>query len=112
MDRCNIFNADCKSGIVYVNGKVVDGVEIASQGQAASKGFMFLNGEKKVYFAVPIESLKEILDLLRELSVIVSSGVLPTNKAKGRPLIISISGKKTPPRRSTTMAGRERLLTV
>lgn len=79
MDRCNIFNADCKSGIVYVNGKVIDGVEIASQGQAASKGFMFLNGEKKVYFAVPIESLKEILDLLRELSGIVSSGVLPKN---------------------------------
>lgn len=79
MTKTKIFKAEAKDGKVFVSGKEVPQTEILSQGKAASKGVMLLNGPDKVYIAVPIGSLKEILDLIKSLAAIAAGGILASN---------------------------------
>lgn len=79
MQKTKIFKAQAKGGKVFVNGQEVPQTEILSQGQAESKGVMILNAKDKVYIAIPIDSLKEILALIKNLAETAASGVLASN---------------------------------
>lgn len=79
MQKTKIFKAQAKGGKVFVNGQEVPQTEILSQGKAASKGVMLLNGKDKAYIAIPIDSLKEILALIKSLASIAAGGILASN---------------------------------
>lgn len=79
MPKTKIFNATAKDGKVSVNGQEVPDTVILSQGKAASGGIMILNGTDKVYIAIPVESLKQILDLVINLANSAASGILAEN---------------------------------
>lgn len=79
MTKTKIFKAEAKAGKVFVGGQEVPQTEILSQGKAASKGVMLLNGPDKVYIAVPVDSLKEILGLIKSLAATAAGGVLASN---------------------------------
>ena len=79
MPKTKIFNATAKDGKVSVNGQEVPQVNILSQGNAASSGIMILNGTDKVYITIPVESLKQILDLVINLANSAASGILAEN---------------------------------
>lgn len=59
-----LLNATCTAGVVTADGLPVPGVEILSQGVAASTGFLILDEDRKYYVARTSPDLKSALDKL------------------------------------------------
>lgn len=79
MPNSKVFTATAEGHKVFVNGQEVPQVNILSQGKAASSGIMILNGTDKVYIAIPVDNLKQILDLVINLANSAASGILAEN---------------------------------
>jgi len=61
----DILEATAENGKVTAGGSEVPGVSILSSGKAKSSGYLILEKDKKVYVAIPIESITQTLDLLK-----------------------------------------------
>jgi hypothetical protein len=74
-----IFQAKAQNGKVSITDSITDAVtdkvsnevcvkvpnaDILSAGKAASKGILIISEDKKVYIALPMDSISKILDLL------------------------------------------------
>jgi hypothetical protein len=62
-----VFSATCEAGVVKVGENVVPGVEVLTQGVAASTGILILDGENAYYFPTIGADLKTTLEKLVEI---------------------------------------------
>lgn len=74
-----VFNAECESGKVTVNGAEVPGATILSAGQEKSQGAAIFSAGSVFYIAVPLNTLDALIDLVGQLADAVANGVLPSN---------------------------------
>ncbi len=74
-----VVKATAASGKVTTEGGAVSGAEILSQGNMPSEGVLIISGDKVFYIAIPIESIKSILDLIGQVATVAASGILPSN---------------------------------
>ncbi|MGB2579400.1 hypothetical protein AAIR98_001319 [Elusimicrobium simillimum] len=74
-----ILKANAKDGKVLINGQEVPGADILSQGKAASEGVIILNELEKVYIAMPMDSIKQLLTIVAALADGVGGGVSAAN---------------------------------
>jgi len=59
-----VFSATCQSGIVKIGDLVVPGVELLSEGVAASTGILLIDEDKAYYFPTMSTDLKTTLEKL------------------------------------------------
>jgi hypothetical protein len=78
-DKMIILEAIAEKGQVKTEGGKVPDAIIMSNGAAASKGFLFLHGNKAIYVALPMDTMTQILDLIKSLAQKVGADVAASN---------------------------------
>ena len=75
-----ILKAEAENGKVTVTAGEVPQAQILSAGKAKSNGILLISEDQKVYIALPMESISQILDLLKESlnKITVASLGVPT----------------------------------
>lgn len=80
MSNIIVLDAICVNEFVKINNDiVVPETSILSDGKASSTGILIINDEKKIYIAIPIDSIKAIIDNISSLCDILSTGILASN---------------------------------
>lgn len=74
-----VIDASCASDVVSINGQTISDVKILSAGKSSSSGILIINGNDKIYVAIPIDSIKSFIDNVNNLIDKLSSGILPSN---------------------------------
>lgn len=74
-----ILIAKAENGEVTVEAGKVPGAQILSAGKAASNGILIISEGNKIYFALPMDSISGILDLMSELSNTLGTGIAASN---------------------------------
>lgn len=75
-----VIKATAANGKITAENGAVNEAEILSQGTAKSEGVLIISGDKVFYIAIPIESIKNILDLIGQAADLAASGILPSNE--------------------------------
>lgn len=82
-----ILQASAEKSKVQVKAGIIKDCQILSAGIEKSKGIVILNENEKVYIAMPIESIKSVLDLITKLADIannlaskLSADIMPSNQ--------------------------------
>ena len=77
--KTKAINATCEGGKVFVDGVEVPHAVILSAGQKKSQGCAIFSASDVFYVCVPVETLKELINIVVKMTDKLSSGVLASN---------------------------------